>query len=246
VGSIRGRYEWDDDSLTPGRKREGGLHQNLFDREGNLKASARFIPTDDDEPLVVTETVYVPIEERRRDEQLELIVNAVVSHLIDRGIAAVKPYAQQLWREKALPAIDAQRVKVMAAWRKRVTARDGREAPAQVQVVTINDSTGLVQDEGARPKMSRAEAEARYLAALASRAYSDEQMRLVKDADIIDGSDVAELERALAELPPTQLRALLEAMVTDPGMLREDSLAQLASALSQQAPRALQGPRQLP
>lgn len=54
MGSIRGRYEWDDDELTPGRKREGGLRQNLFDRDGKLKANARFIPVEDEEPLVIT------------------------------------------------------------------------------------------------------------------------------------------------------------------------------------------------
>ena len=64
MGRIKGHYEWDDDDLTPGRKKEGGLHQNLFDGEGNLKGSARFIPDDgtDPDPLVITETVYVPIE----------------------------------------------------------------------------------------------------------------------------------------------------------------------------------------
>ena len=60
MGRIRGHYEWDDDDLTPGKKREGGLHQNLFDKDGHLKSSARFVPDDaDDEPdpLYVTETV---------------------------------------------------------------------------------------------------------------------------------------------------------------------------------------------
>ena len=46
MASIKGRYEYDDDDLTPGKKKEGGLHQNLFDSEGNLKGSARFIPDE--------------------------------------------------------------------------------------------------------------------------------------------------------------------------------------------------------
>lgn len=64
MGRIKGHYEWDDDDLTPGRKKEGSLHQNLFDSAGNLKGSARFVPDDgtEPEPLVVTETVYVPVE----------------------------------------------------------------------------------------------------------------------------------------------------------------------------------------
>lgn len=60
-----GYYEWDDD-LTPGKKKEGGWHQNLYDTEGQLKGSARFVPVDDDQedPIVVTETMYVPADER--------------------------------------------------------------------------------------------------------------------------------------------------------------------------------------
>ena len=47
MGRIPGYYEWDDDDLTPGRKKEGGLHQNLFDADGILKGSAQFIPADE-------------------------------------------------------------------------------------------------------------------------------------------------------------------------------------------------------
>lgn len=47
MARIAGHYEWADDDLTPGRKREGGLHQNLFDARGNLKGSARFVPLMD-------------------------------------------------------------------------------------------------------------------------------------------------------------------------------------------------------
>jgi hypothetical protein len=86
--------------------------------------------------------------------------------------------------------------------------------------------------------MSRAEAQARYLAALAARAYSEEQMRLVAGANIIGGEGVTELERWLAELPADQLRALIQTMATRPAMLDEESLAQLASLLGGRALRA--------
>jgi len=88
--------------------------------------------------------------------------------------------------------------------------------------------------EDTRPDMSSAEAKARYLAALAARAYSDEQMRLVASAKIVDGG-LVELERALAELPSDQVKALIEAMATNPSMLGEDTLAALASILGRRA-----------
>lgn len=233
MGRIKGHYEWDDDDLTPGQKKEGGLHQNLFDSEGNLKGSARFIPDDgsEPEPLVVTETVYVPVEQRRRtreEEELEQAIADLVSHLIDRGIAKAKPIAEQWWRETARPAIDAQRAKML----ERRSRRKAQKKAPVIEGTVVEPSQELTEaSEEDRPNMSSAEAQARYLAALAARAYSDEQMRLVTSANIVDGEGLAELKRSLAELPSDQVKSLLEAMATNPSMLGEDTLAELASIL---------------
>ncbi|MET8527182.1 hypothetical protein [Micromonospora sp. NPDC005172] len=233
MGRIKGHYEWDDDDLTPGQKREGGLHQNLFDSEGNLKGSARFIPDDgcEPEPLVVTETVYVPVERRRRtreEEELNQAIHDLVSHMIDRGIAKAKPFAELWWRETARPAIDANRAKML----ERRTRRKAQKKAPIMEGTAVEPSQKLTEaSEENRPNMSSAEAQARYLAALAARAYSDEQMRLVTSANIVDGKGLAELEHSLAELPSDQVKSLLEAMATNPSMLGEDTLAELASIL---------------
>jgi hypothetical protein len=237
MGRIKGHYEWDDDDLTPGQKREGGLHQNLYDSEGHLKGNARFIPDDGSEPapLVVTETVYVPVEQRRRTQEEEALQQAIadlVSHLIDRGIAKAKPFAEQWWRDTARPAIDAQRAKML----ERRSRRKAKKNTAVVEAIIVEPSEELTEaSEENRPNMSSAEAQARYLAALAARAYSEEQMRLVASAKIVDGEGLAELKRSLAELPPDQVKGLIEAMATTPSMLGEDTLAQLASILGRRA-----------
>lgn len=237
MGRIRGHYEWDDDDLTPGQKREGGLHQNLFDADGNLKGSARFIPDEesDTEPLVVTETVYVPVEQRRRtreQEEFEEAIAALVSHLIDRGIARAKPLAEQWWRETARPAIDSQRAKIS----ERRARRKAQKQPAVVEGAVVEPTQEVVSaPQESRPNMSSAEAQARYLAALAARAYSDEQMRLVTNANIVDAEDIAELKRSLAELPAERVKGLLEAMATNPSLLSEETLAELASLLGRRA-----------
>lgn len=237
MGSIKGHYEWDDDDLTPGQKKEGGLHQNLFDSEGKLKGSARFIPDDgsEPEPLLVTETIYVPVEQRRRtreDEELEQAIADLVSHLIDRGIAKAKPLAEQWWRETARPAIDAQREKRL----QRRSRRRAQRTAAIVEGTIVEPSQELAEtSEETRVNMSRAEAQARYVAALAARAYSDEQLRLVMHAHIVDGEGLAELKRSLAELPADQVKSLIAAMVTNPALFGEDTLAELASILGRRA-----------
>lgn len=241
MGRIRGHYEWDDDKLTPGQKKEGGLHQNLFDSEGNLKGSARFIPDNgsDSEPLVVTETVYIPVEQRRRtreQEELERAIADLVSHLINRGIAMAKPLAEQWWRETARPTIDAKRAKIA----ERRSRRKAKKVPVVESSVVERPQELAEASEQTRPKMSSAEAQARYLAALAAQAYSDEQMRLVTSSHIVGDEGPAELKRSLAELPPDQVKSLLAAMATNPSMLAEDSLAELASVLGQRSPSTLE------
>jgi hypothetical protein len=247
MGRIKGHYEWDDDDLTPGRKKEGGLHQNLFDPDGNLKGSARFVPEDEDdpEPLVVTETVYVPVEERRRNQEndeLADFVAEVVARLARRGLAAAAPIVAQWVRDTAVPSVAAQRAKL----RERQERRKARRMTAAIEGTVVESdseptggSAGELAEtaEQLRPDMSQAEAQARYLAALAARAYSEEQLRLVAAANIVDGGGLAELERSLAELPADQLRALIEAMATNPTMLAEDRLAELASILGRRALR---------
>src|SRR5689334_3267727 len=113
MGRIKGHYEWDDDGLIPGQKKEGGLHQNLFDGEGKLKGSARFVPDDGSEDdFVVTENVFLDAEQRRltreQEERAEFIAE-VLFHLIGLGIAKATPIAKHWWRETARPAIGAPR-----------------------------------------------------------------------------------------------------------------------------------------
>lgn len=79
--------------------------------------------------------------------------------------------------------------------------------------------------------MSQAEAQARFLAALAARAYSDEQMRLVRAAKILDSEGVVQVERSLAQIPSAQLKGLIETMAATPTMLEEKGLGDLASVL---------------
>ncbi|NIZ93498.1 hypothetical protein [Kineococcus rubinsiae] len=237
MGRIKGYYEWDDDHLTPGQKKEGGLHQNLFDSGGNLKGSARFVPDEGSEgkPFLVTETVYVPVEERRStqdDEEFAQAITVLVLHFLKWGVVKAKPYAEQRWRKSTKPVIDAQKAKFV----ERRLRRSAKREIAAANATLIEPSRELTEmSSDGRPDMSRAEAQARLLAALAAQVYSDEQMRLVGSANMVDGEDFAEIKRSLAQLPANQVKGLIEAMATKPSMLGEDTLAEIASLLGRQA-----------
>lgn len=237
MGKIPGYYEWDDDSLTPGQKREGGLHQNLFDDEGKLKGSARFVPVDEDlsDPLVVTETVYIPVEERRKskeEEELEDAVSELISVLFRVGVEIAKPHVQHWWRESFRPFVGRQ-------W-SRLQKRSAQSLGSVPAVETAQESmselsTDLVLQDTERPRMSSAEAQARMLAAIAAQAFSDEQMRLVNNAEIVDEIDADSVREAISKLPPKIVAELVKRMVMNPTMLGDDSLAELASVLARQA-----------
>lgn len=255
VKRIPGYYEWDDDDLTPGRKKEGGLHQNLFDADGCLKGSARFVPADevDSDPAYVTEYVtehvYVRAEERRlTPEQQELadLISEVLIVFMDKGIERAKPHVKKWWTESVRPFVGKQRARLPKLRPKRPSKADRASLESDRLPVDSDQSSVEIAVAVPRPKMSSAEAQARYLAAMAARAFSEEQMRMVRSADILDVENIAEVESKIVELPPSEVRELMSRMVTDPSMLGEETLAELASVLARVNRPAQEEFRQLP
>lgn len=233
-----GYYEWDDD-LTPGKKKEGGWHQNLYDTEGRLKGSARFVPVDDDQedPIVVTETMYIPADERlsKTQEMATDIIASVIVKLIEDGAKAATPRVKRWWNETAVPFAKEK----TNGWKRRHTARHSEKKPQSVEGIVIDDvassteesSSAMTMPTDERPVMSSAEAQARLLAAVAARAYSDEQLRMVSGSQIIDVENVATVQSALARVPREHLVEFIKYMTRNPRLLEESSLANLASLI---------------
>lgn len=96
---------------------------------------------------------------------------------------------------------------------------------------TEESSSATIMPTDKRPVMSSAEAQARLLAAVAARAYSDEQLRMVSGSQIIDVENVATVQSALAQVPREHLVELIKYMTRNPRLLEESSLANLASLI---------------
>lgn len=242
MGRIPGYFEWDDDDLTPGQKKEGGLHQNLFDEDGKLKGSARFIPSDEDfsDPLVVTEKVYVPVEERRKSkeqQELEDTIAELTTALILKGITKAKPHVQHWWRESFQPFVKRQWSSLR---RNEPSVKSSVAVPVEEigQESVQESSSAFALQDVERPRMSSAEAQARMLAAIAAQAFSDEQMRLVNSSEIVDEDDVDSVREAISKMPPEIVAELVKRMVTNPSMFEEKALAELASVLARQSTSA--------
>lgn len=222
--SMNGRLEWDDDDLGPGKKKEGGLHGNLYDRQGALRGGARFIPDDgaEGEPEVVIHHVYheaAPAAKTREQEEFEQAVRELAYRLLGVAATRLKPHAQRFWHERAKPAIQSKAGKVKN--RRRARRADAALAPpadSPREVVTAF--------EGYKADMTSAEARTRYVLALAARAFSDEQMRIVADANIVDDANFVALKQAMSELSAEQVATIIEALVANPsqGILAIDAM----------------------
>lgn len=268
MARIHGTYEYDDDDLTPGRKKEGGLHQNLFDGDGNLKGSARFIP-DEDQPNEDNGCDHVDAystaqwaaeadaEERRRERErqqnAELFASILVM-LMSYAYEKAKPHAQRLWRAKVRPAVQARRDARVRRQIERQARQEQNQMVAQsesTEVATcvegeIVESTAVaptnalvIASQEYRRNMSSSEAQARYLMALAAKAFSDEQLRMVANANIVEDEQFVQLESALAELPAAQVAQLIDQLELNPSLLAEGTFdwAKLLGETAEPPPR---------
>ena len=124
MGQQRGTYYWDDDSLSPGNRSDGGWSQNLFDDDGNLRGHARFVPdpnSDDDQYTYSPydePPMFMSSETRWESEDdddspiidllAEVLAQAVVQLIEDAaaaGFAYAAPRVKKWAEETALPFI---------------------------------------------------------------------------------------------------------------------------------------------
>lgn len=137
------------------------------------------------------------------------VASAAIGALAAIGVALIvkelAPPAQRLWTQRAMPAL-------RSTWGALAGIRSGGEKASEEHAALVVAPAELVEDD--RTAMSTAEARERLAAALLTRAFSDEQLRLLRGARIVDGPEPDELERALQSLTAEQLeqgsRLLLE------------------------------------
>lgn len=232
MGRISGYYEWDDDNLSPGKSKDGGLHQNLY-KDGKLQGSARFIPNEHAQPeeATVTENVYIPSENRRIDDDLAWKVGQILGGLVFEFGERTAPHVKRWWADTAWPFLTEQNSKVQSKFRKR----------KQQSVTAVEEEANAVgpTERGLgvtvpMPKMSASEAKARLLAAAAARAFSDEQMHMVNQSEIVGADGIEEVRAQLANMSKDELIGIVEQLVRNPAGLEEVNLASLASVLARQ------------
>ncbi|MBV7302169.1 hypothetical protein [Corynebacterium sp. TAE3-ERU2] len=230
--SIHGHYEWDETVGIPGHRDDGSLHQNLYNEDGVLTGHARFVPDEDQLDLADEqsyENTFVTSDSRRDSEESNELAKAIAGLIVVAtiaGVATAAPHVKQWWKEKAWPNVNSRARRIRIPGRKKKS-----DAPEAQGLDPAHDEHDAIERDQ-RQIMSRQEAMARTIAGLAAKAYSDEQLRMVKSAQILDVEEYAEIEQALAQIPSEQLQALITEMVKSPALLEDGSLANLASMLN--------------
>ncbi len=102
----------------------------MFDADGNLKSSARFVPGEDDrkaEPETVYMHIYheVPAPAKTPEQEAsEKAVAELLKLLVDFSIEKLSPHAVRFWEDKARPALRSKVAKVKAKTKMKKTNGD--------------------------------------------------------------------------------------------------------------------------
>lgn len=253
-----GYYEWDDGSLTPGQKKEGGWHQNLYDSDGHLKDHARFIPTennnnDDDNDDYSEEdysiTTHVNEEERQSSEADTVIIDIAVLAAVAAcyGAVVATPHIKRFWKEKVKPffrsKVKGQKDQQHSVHHDLETIPVVVEEPTDSKVSSESPSTDMVTAKE-QQTMSIDEAKARLILAAMGRAYSDEQLQMVINSHTIDADELEAVCSALMRLPRAELVSIFENMARN-SQISEADLTALLKQIRQTEVHVIDN-RQLP
>jgi len=234
--SIKGRFEYSD-GLTPGRSKDGGLHQNLYDDQGRLVDHGTFYPDGESEENSPTDPppvfIYVTDEnssDSRSDERNDIV--ETISDLVELFIFVAEAYPHvKRWWSKALPVIKSR-------WNRLSGTRMTGSQPATAEVSTMFEAAVVGSSQGVvalpevyRVSMSSAESRARLLLALVAKAFSEEQIRIVSAARIKDDDGLVELKRRVDEFTPQQIANVVKALRANPSFLDDETLAVLGNIL---------------
>lgn len=242
--------EWEDGAdLSQSQKKPGDYSPLTRDADNNLghvtlsdvsDGEAAPAPEPSPESAPEPETVYVFVtddreseaEAQRRAERDEFL-GALAALGIIYAAQKAAPHLQRWWNDKSLPFLKSARARLS---RRRKTASTTVVAEQPVTAEHVPDGSSqevLTALDDYRASMSSAEARARLVDALVARVYSDQQLRLLRNARIDDdGGGGLELASAMETFTPQQLEESITAMLeANPSWPDEDTLAQLRKAL---------------
>ncbi|MEV8068328.1 hypothetical protein AB0P32_19680 [Streptomyces sp. NPDC085995] len=237
MARIRGTYEYPD-GLTPGQAKDGGLHHNLYD-DGRLVSHAKFVPDDEkeedsppDPPLSFPhefdcgcDAKHRPQERLDPEEVLEALATVI------KAVEWAAPRIRRWWGDQAVPLVKSVRRRFARSRGDIPAAPTGADtwvepAPSEGS----QEAMGGLEEEQAG--MSSEEAAARLTAAIMARLFSDEQVRILRNARIEGAAEFLESSEGPNITPQHIREGVRSALEENRLLLTEETLAELEKSLT--------------
>lgn len=218
---------WEDDAeLSRSRQRIGDFSPLTRDGDNNL-GHVTLSDVDEDDYDYRREPAPDPGPE---DSDL---LGALVVLAVILAASRAAPHLKRWWNESARPLLRRARKRL-----SRNRERAGHADALEPFTLVASNPTHSSQDvfialHEYKASMSSAEARERLVAALVARLFSDEQLRVLRNARIKDDGPALELVHAVERLTPEQLGKSLRLMLeANPSWPDEETLVELENVLA--------------
>ena len=217
---------------------DGAVKGHIFEDGTNaLKGHADWVWVDDPEPSYSYS--YTPEPPRQLTEEERRIAAEVAAVLVVLTIEGVKWAAPRIARWWKGPA--ARDIK--STWRKVTTLRkSSKDLAARAPSSSSNarfvaSSTGVeIAVAESKITMSSAEWEARYQAMLAAGAFTEQQRRILANAQIDDSTPALDAESTKEQLTPRQFADRIARMLeANPSLLNDETSESVMALLGRGA-----------
>ncbi len=225
--------EWEDGAdLSQSRKNPGDYSPLTRDGDNNLgQVTLSDVDEDEDDWQTEPEPGYVT-DERESDPSQEALLGALaVLGVIDAAQKAA-PHLKRWWSDQAVPFLKKSRKRLSKDRRTsdQVSVAEHFMLPHSAPTESSQEVVAALDEY--RASMSSAEARERFVAALVARLFSEEQLRVLRNARIEDEGPALELTSAMETLTPQQLTESLTLMLeANPSWPDEETLAELERIL---------------
>jgi hypothetical protein len=202
---------WEDGTELSNSRQSPGDYSPLTRESGTLVGQVTLSDVDDDD----ANYQWQPEPDPEPNPVLEFLGYLALIGVVFAADRAA-PHVRRLWGDKAVPL--SRRVK-----RKLTRSRSPKPPAPPVSLAAITVVVPASQEgspdviealaDFRRATMSTAEARERLIAALVARMFSDQQLRVLRDARIGDDDPMVDLLNSVETLTPEQLAASLRSML---------------------------------